>query len=336
MTKYFFLFALLSFAVNSVAQDDDKIVINYKNQDVSFFLEEGELRARVHVEEKITSYTTLNANVVRAVFFDEFSEVKEIKRNKKKVKAKVSDYEINGIFHSDVKVCYFDYFFTNEGESVVFKYTKDYLDFKFINKLFLEDIYPVDKSNITITVPKWLDLDILEFNFDEFKVDKGKKINTDNTVYTFTSLDVLEDGQYYNEPSSSLASPHILMIPKSMKSKGKQVTLMQSTDDLYAWYASIVKDTGNDNSDLKPLVNKLMEGQSTDEEKVKSIFYWIQDNIRYLAFENGIMGFKPQSCQEVLNNKYGDCKGMANLTKEMLKLAGFDARLTWLGTSGCR
>ena len=45
------------------------------------------------------------------------------------------------------------------------------------------------------------------------------------------------------------------------------------------------------------------------------------------------MGFKPDAAQNVFKNKYGDCKGKANLLKEMLKLAGFDARLTWIGTS---
>src|SRR4029078_9703939 len=71
----------------------------------------------------------------------------------------------------------------------------------------------------------------------------------------------------------------------------------------------------------------------TDIEKVESIFYWVQDNVRYIAFENGIIGFKPDAAQNVFKNKYGDCKGKANLLKEMLKLAGFDARLTWIGTS---
>ncbi|RYY87260.1 MAG: transglutaminase domain-containing protein, partial [Chitinophagaceae bacterium] len=63
------------------------------------------------------------------------------------------------------------------------------------------------------------------------------------------------------------------------------------------------------------------------------IFYWVQDNIRYIAFENGVMGFKPDAAQNVLKNKYGDCKGKANLLKEMLKLAGIESRLTWIGTA---
>src|SRR5690606_23190075 len=42
---------------------------------------------------------------------------------------------------------------------------------------------------------------------------------------------------------------------------------------------------------------------------------------------------KPEAAHEVFANRYGDCKGMANLTKAKLKVAGFDARLTWIGTN---
>ncbi|HZE83099.1 MAG TPA: hypothetical protein VE035_02275, partial [Puia sp.] len=50
------------------------------------------------------------------------------------------------------------------------------------------------------------------------------------------------------------------------------------------------------------------------------------------AFENGLAGFRPAKAQEVLSKKYGDCKGMANLTKNLLTALGFDARLCWIGT----
>jgi hypothetical protein len=67
-------------------------------------------------------------------------------------------------------------------------------------------------------------------------------------------------------------------------------------------------------------------------DKVKAIFYYVQDNIRYIAFEDGMAGFKPEKADEVLRKKYGDCKGMANLTKALLISQGYDARLCWLGT----
>jgi hypothetical protein len=34
----------------------------------------------------------------------------------------------------------------------------------------------------------------------------------------------------------------------------------------------------------------------------------------------------------VLSKKYGDCKGMANLLTEFLRLAGYDAHFSWIGT----
>ena len=59
----------------------------------------------------------------------------------------------------------------------------------------------------------------------------------------------------------------------------------------------------------------------------------MQNNVRYVAFEDGIAGFKPDKADEVIRKKYGDCKGMANATKELLRSLGYDARLCWIGTN---
>src|SRR6185436_1522859 len=115
--------------------------------------------------------------------------------------------------------------------------------------------------------------------------------------------------------------------------QGKKNTLFETDTDLYKWYASMITLVNNKSDDVRQKALKLVEGKKTDMDKIKSIFYWVQDNIRYVAFENGIMGFKPASAGTVYKNKYGDCKGMANLLCEMLKTVGFDARLTWLGTN---
>jgi hypothetical protein len=83
---------------------------------------------------------------------------------------------------------------------------------------------------------------------------------------------------------------------------------------------------------MKTKVAELIRGKTNDIDKVKAIFYWVQDNIRYIAFEDGLAGFIPASAQDVYKAKYGDCKGMANLMTEMLKLAGLEAYMTWIGT----
>jgi len=84
---------------------------------------------------------------------------------------------------------------------------------------------------------------------------------------------------------------------------------------------------------LTAFTDSITAGIDNDEEKLKVIYYWLQDNIRYIAYEDGIMGFKPEDARDVFSQKYGDCKGMANLAKTMLNQVGFDARLTWIGTN---
>ena len=89
----------------------------------------------------------------------------------------------------------------------------------------------------------------------------------------------------------------------------------------------------DDTAVIKEKTLELTANAKSDEEKIRNIYYWVQDNIRYIAFEDGIAGFKPDEANNVLTKRYGDCKGMANLTRQMLKAAGFDARLTWIGTN---
>jgi hypothetical protein len=108
--------------------------------------------------------------------------------------------------------------------------------------------------------------------------------------------------------------------------------LFNETKDLYNWYKSLTNQLKNENDAIKNKVEELTKDVQNDDDKVKNIYYWVQDNIRYIAFEDGIAGFKPDEASNVFNKKYGDCKGMANLTKQMLIEAGFDARLTWIGT----
>jgi len=133
-------------------------------------------------------------------------------------------------------------------------------------------------------------------------------------------------------PGRSYTYPHIMVLAKSFTKDGKQTTLFKTSDDLYKWYKSLIAMMADDTSVMKAKVDELTAKAKTDDEKIKNIYYWVQDNIRYIAFEDGIAGFKPDESNHVFEKRYGDCKGMANLIKQMLKLAGFDSRLCWIGT----
>jgi hypothetical protein len=89
----------------------------------------------------------------------------------------------------------------------------------------------------------------------------------------------------------------------------------------------------NRETDLHSAASSIIGSETDSLKMIEKIFYWVQDNVRYIAFEEGIMGYKPASASKVYDHLYGDCKGMANLTKILLKTVGFDSRLTWIGTN---
>ena len=75
-------------------------------------------------------------------------------------------------------------------------------------------------------------------------------------------------------------------------------------------------------------------GCRTDAERIAASLAWVQQNIRYVAYEAGTAAFTPDRPAEVVRKRYGDCKGMSLLLKTLLRAQGFDARLADIGAGG--
>lgn len=319
---------------NAQGEEEAKVYLSKAEYVVNFKKnKKDEVHAIIDVKRYFVSQTSLKFTISEAVFFDENSEVKKLRVNGKKAKPIISDYQSEGIFHSDLKLCYIEHTFHQSGEKAKITYQKKVNDIKYLDPMYFVDRYEVDEATIRIVKPEWLELNIVEWNFDQDEVAKFEQRKGTKTLFTYQMKDLNSFLEVDGLPSKSKVYAHLILNPVALNSKGKRIVLMEDTGDLYGWYAGLVNEIGNDVSPLQTLVSELTKNATDDLDKIKSIYYWVQDNIRYIAFEHGIMGFRPEACQSVLANKYGDCKGMANLTKEMLKLAGYDARLTWVGTN---
>jgi hypothetical protein len=290
-------------------------------------------------EEKIIALQ-LNQRVKRAIFYDDNSVVQNAEYKASSMKkftelvGVCGNYQSDDIFYSDAKICVYNFNLSMIGDAVEFAYIKRYNDVKYFTSVYFTDVFPTINQKITFQVPDFVEVELKEFNFAGFKIQKKQSRNERDkmTVYEYAITDLLPSGEERIKGGSHVY-PHILVLTKSYTQDGSKTTLISNTDELYRWYSSLTKGVEGNASELKPLVDKLIAGKTADEEKVKAIYYWVQDNIRYIAFEDGLAGFRPAKADEVYKNKYGDCKGMANLVKNMLKVAGYDARLTWIGTS---
>lgn len=78
----------------------------------------------------------------------------------------------------------------------------------------------------------------------------------------------------------------------------------------------------------KDEILKITAGLDDPVDRAKKVFQYVQDNTRYISVQVGIGGWQPISAAEVDAVKYGDCKGLTNYTKALLKIAGVTSYYT--------
>lgn len=316
----------------------DDIAILESNELITFDLNKKSAKVIVnHAIKEHLMNINHRADIQKYEFYDSESSIQNFSlkyRNDKTASFTVKDefYKDRDLFYNDAKVKYITVDFPVQGYNYKYEMEKKYEDVKYFTSLFFNDEFPVLSKKITFEIPNWLDVELKEFNFDGYSIQKTSKTEDKKTIITYTLENVPAAYKENAMPGRSYLYPHILVIAKSFTKDGATTTLFKSNSDLYNWYKSLITLIKDDPNVMKSKVTELTANVKNDEEKIKNIYYWVQDNIRYIAFEDGIAGFKPDESNSVFEKRYGDCKGMANLIKQMLKIAGFDARLTWIGT----
>lgn len=293
-------------------------------------------------------YVALKDRTAATLFesYDDFSSIESIKGfNKEKGKYKnIPSYEFyaqsfklssDEVFDDDNKVKVFGFYFETLGQGKKSICEKRISDLRYLTSTYFQSDLPHEISAIKFEIPDWLEVELKEFNFEGQGIVKNTERNEKEkkTIYTFTLNNAPAIKSERLSPAISKSFPHVLFIGKKYKSKKSEQVVFEKTDDLYKWYKFLVSKSENNPSILKPVIDKIVADKKSDTEKIKALFYWVQDNIRYIAFERGLAGYIPEPDHKVFENKFGDCKGMANLLNSMLKQAGYDSRLGWIGTS---
>ncbi len=359
---FFYCFLFFSICtLNSYAQvvvDEDEQMANtyakkYKEDDVmcktayhyyTFDKGKNALGDKVVEIQEESEYEFISlkkyAGLTHAEYYNKFIEIKNFKKSLKSgkkfytmdkngVDRSVTD---DGIFFDDSRVRYFPIRFNQKGAIVKVNVKKVFFDGKYLTKLFFHESYPVLDQVYEFKVPDWISIDFKSLNFKDNSIEASQNKKGGYTTYTFKVKDLPAYKSEYRRIGRSYSDPHIVLQIKSFVIGGETIKGFEKVDDVFAWNNRLYTMAGNDKTKLQPMVTQLTKGKATDLEKIKSIYYWVQDNVRYIAYEDGYSGYIPATVQDVLSKKYGDCKGMANLLTEMLKLAGYDAHFTWIGT----
>src|SRR5437867_1887093 len=104
-----------------------------------------------------------------------------------------------------------------------------------------------------------------------------------------------------------------------------QMTTFNSWDDLGKWYADLERDRIVPDDKIKAKAQELINGRSTDKDKVQALYEYVAKNFRYVSLSLGQGRYQPHAAVDVLANQYGDCKDKHTLLSAMLMAAGLRA-----------
>ena len=321
--------------------EDEDIVVLSKTMLVRF--KKGVANKVSVIQTETTDYMNISSSyrTQHAVVYDAESRVTKfhVKNRKGRIISALSSNNAqdeylssNDLFHTDYRVKYANLTFPLQGHKYRLETQLLYNDSKYFASEYLSSGYRILEGTYTIDIPIWLDLELKEFNFEGYDITKEIKDAPGGKQIVYTLKDAPPNFDDPQTPGPSHLYPHILFIAKSYTQGNVEKELFKSTDNLFGWYNSLIEQVDINPNVFKDKVGELTTNTSSDIDKIKNIYYWVQDNIRYVAFEDGIAGFKPDSPQNVFTKRFGDCKGMAILIQTMLKEAGFDSRLVWIGT----
>ncbi|HEX9935124.1 MAG TPA: DUF3857 and transglutaminase domain-containing protein, partial [bacterium] len=215
------------------------------------------------------------------------------------------------VFFSDVRAKRFTMPAVEDGCVLIYQWTKTTFGFTFWTRWEFQWDVPVGLSKITVRCPNTWDIrwkvygesvkPQVEPAFKELKADH---VWRRENIPAF----VPEIGM----PPGSNAVASILFSPVGVK----------DWNDIAAWYLTLSKDRIHPSDAVRKKTLSLIQGISSQREKLKRLFEFVRCSVRYVAIEIGLGGYQPHFADWTLKNRYGDCKDMVALLLAMAESAG--------------
>jgi tetratricopeptide (TPR) repeat protein len=113
--------------------------------------------------------------------------------------------------------------------------------------------------------------------------------------------------------------------PKEPEPPAVQMTTFSSWEQMGRWYASLEKDRRVPTPEIRAKAAALIQGKTSDRDKVQALYDYVATNFRYISLSFGVGRYQPHAAGDVLHNEYGDCKDKHTLLASMLKASGYEA-----------
>ena len=179
-------------AYSQTGQEGEKnIVLGKVSSEYSFVKGNGNYPVQVK-EETEKKYTCKNyrTDIPFAELYNDMSTIDDITiyvdgSKKNGVIPRFDYYDANGIFYSDAHVCHFILPLTKMNATSEVHYKKTTLDPRYFTNIYFMDDYNIEEEEIKLSVPSWMNIEIKEFNFKGYSIEKSSSNDGDATIYLY-------------------------------------------------------------------------------------------------------------------------------------------------------
>ena len=305
-------------AVNITLKSSNEMVVNTKRI-ITVLNKKGNdnIGAYVHYDNN------KKIKELQVVVYNNFgNQIKKIKKNDFKDVSAADGISL----YSDSRVKYLEY------TPINYPYTIEFIcETIDSNTAFIQPFYPledyflsVENSSYNIVFPPGLSIRTKEKNFENLSLEKetfnGKK------SFKLKNIEAVKPEEY--SPSFSVTAPRVLVASNKFSLEGVN-TEIENWNDFGKWmYHDLIKDTHDLSARTVATIQNLVEGETSNVEKAKKIYQFVQDKVRYISVQVGIGGWKPFNASKVDELGYGDCKALTNYTMALLNAVGVESHYT--------
>ena len=132
-------------------------------------------------------------------------------------------------------------------------------------------------------------------------------------------------------PQSKSVLPHIYFTPHEfyfLGTKGNAATW----EEYGKWQWALMEGRDILPEELKRIVHSITDTIPLRREKIKALYNYLGSTTRYVSIQLGLGSLQPMSAEEVFKNGFGDCKGLSNYLKAMLKECGIESNYAEINT----
>lgn len=227
----------------------------------------------------------------------------------------------NFVFYSDQRAKLFTMPAVEPGAIVEYRYQIEIDRLTIWHGWYFQENIPVLLSRFTLLNPSSWDIKYRTYNID-IPVEKTEAPAGFQEKYHWEARNIPEMTAEYGMPPKRKVRGRLAFSPVGV----------EEWQDVGDWYYKLIQSRIQPGGEVGALAERLTRGVNDEKEKLRILYQWVRDRVRYIAVEIGIGGFQPSPAREVLSNQYGDCKDMVTLLCSMARSLDIEAHQALVST----